>query len=181
MSDVHVLAIDLAKRSFQVLADGSRWGVCGCPRFCKGILLAGLCSGCFNRSVVCQAFDRGLTPRGRYAVRGTGSTSVQRALMLEPRDWFSFLNFEVICLHRSSVRSPRWSLAAPSCVRTQLGIRSKAADLTLHPVILLPRHHRPDVARHLVGTSANGAPSWAEGRGRCGAQPAIRHEPALAD
>lgn len=35
MSDVHILAIDLAKRSFQVCAT-DRGGVCGCPRLCKG-------------------------------------------------------------------------------------------------------------------------------------------------
>lgn len=58
------------------------------PRFCKGILLTDLDSQALL-SVVCQAFDRGHPPRGRYAVRGMRSTSVQRALMLEPRDWFS--------------------------------------------------------------------------------------------
>ncbi|TPG21831.1 hypothetical protein EAH87_05220 [Sphingomonas koreensis] len=36
MTDVHILAIDLAKRSFQVCATAAGGGgVCGCPQFCK--------------------------------------------------------------------------------------------------------------------------------------------------
>jgi transposase len=58
------------------------------PPVLQGDSLTGLRKRALQ-SVVCQAFDRGLPPRGRYAVRGSGSTSVQRALLLEPRDWFS--------------------------------------------------------------------------------------------
>jgi len=87
MSDVHVLAIDLAKRSFQVCAT-DRGGACVDAPVLQGYSVDGFCKRALQ-SVVCQAFDRGFPPRGRYEIRGTGSRSVQRALLLEPRDWFS--------------------------------------------------------------------------------------------
>lgn len=61
--------------------------VCGCPRFCKAIFQRS--AGSALISLVCQACSRGsLFATGRYAVRRTRSTSVQRATMLAPRDWF---------------------------------------------------------------------------------------------
>ncbi len=52
MSDVHVLAIDLAKRSFQVCAT-DRGGACvDAPGFARGFFWRVFASGCFNRSCV---------------------------------------------------------------------------------------------------------------------------------
>jgi hypothetical protein len=42
MTQVHILAIDLAKRSFQVCGT-DRGGVCGCPRFGKKNFLTTVC------------------------------------------------------------------------------------------------------------------------------------------
>jgi transposase InsO family protein len=57
------------------------------PPVCKVIL--GRSGGSALISLVCQACSRGsLFATGRYAVRRTRSTSVQRATMLAPRDWF---------------------------------------------------------------------------------------------
>ena len=78
MSDVHVLAIDLTKRSFQIVGRLDE-DVCGCPRFCKGFLLTDLSSKA-PLSVVYQAFDCGLPPLGRYAVQRMSSTSVHGLL-----------------------------------------------------------------------------------------------------
>lgn len=87
MTDVQILAIDLAKRSFQVCATAAG-GVCGCPQFCKVIFRR------FGRRGASIARVSGLLlwpdfATGRYAVRRTRSTSVQRALLLERRDWFA--------------------------------------------------------------------------------------------
>ena len=88
MSEVHILAIDLAKRSFQVCPTAPGGACVDAPGFARRFF------DCFCGlalvSVVCQASCCGLKfATGRYAVRRTGSTSVQRAMMLEPRDWFS--------------------------------------------------------------------------------------------
>ena len=56
MSVVHILAIDLAKRSFQACGQSGR-GVCGCLRLCKGFFRLLLQQALL--SVVCQASDRG--------------------------------------------------------------------------------------------------------------------------
>ena len=87
MTDIHVLAIDLAKRSFQVCAAGPG-GACGCPPFSKRFFEQFYWLGASIGRVSGLWCGRTLTT-GRYAVRRTRSTSVQRALPLEPRDWFS--------------------------------------------------------------------------------------------
>ena len=64
-----------------------RFIVCGCPQSCKVIFRRS--GGWALVTLVCQASLRGFKlATGRYAVRRTGSTSVQRAVPLEPRDWF---------------------------------------------------------------------------------------------
>lgn len=82
MSDVHILAIDLAKRSFQVCGT-DRGGSCvDAPDFAR--VFFRLLLQVLLLSVVCQASHRGQRHGGRYAVRRTGSTSVQRALCSSP-------------------------------------------------------------------------------------------------
>ena len=56
MSDIHILAIDLAKRSFQVCATAPG-GVCGCPRLYE-VIFGRSDSGAFV-SLVCQACSCG--------------------------------------------------------------------------------------------------------------------------
>jgi hypothetical protein len=88
MPEVYMLAIDLAKRSFQVCATDRGGGVCGCPRICKGILddIFGLAL----LSVVCQASCRDL-----MCATGPVCSSKNRghigseSLTFEPRDWLS--------------------------------------------------------------------------------------------
>jgi hypothetical protein len=58
MTDVHILAIDLAKRSFQICATAPGGRVCGCPRFCKAIFRRS--GGSALISLVCQSPPRKL-------------------------------------------------------------------------------------------------------------------------
>ena len=90
---IKMLAIDLAKGSFQVCAIGQDGACVDAPSLASVIFdfLRGL------RSDVCQASEFGLNDAtGRYAVRKAGFTSVQRAASARaPGLNFPALNFEV--------------------------------------------------------------------------------------
>ena len=61
MADVHILAIDLAKRSFQVCATDPGGACVDAPGFARDFQR---CNGVALQSVVCQASDRGLSATG---------------------------------------------------------------------------------------------------------------------
>jgi len=87
MADIHMLAIDLAKRSFQVCATDSGGSCVDAPGFARGF------SDFLRRStslVVCQASHRGLlTPRAGMQFERHGPHRFSELVMLEPRDWLA--------------------------------------------------------------------------------------------
>jgi hypothetical protein len=107
--DVHIFAIDRAKRSFQVCATDPG-GSCVDTPVLQGDF--GRCNGVALQSIVCQASDRGLNTTGRYAVRRTRATSVQRAwLARAPGLVYPIPNIEVLAAYFVG-RSPREGFAA---------------------------------------------------------------------
>lgn len=93
MSDVHILAIDLAKRSFQVC--GTDRGVCGCPRFCK-VFLATSFAAWRLLSVVCQASDRGLRHGAGMQFEEQGPHRFKELCARAPGLVLPVLNIEVL-------------------------------------------------------------------------------------
>jgi hypothetical protein len=86
MSDTYILAIDLAKRSFQVCATAQGGACVDAPDIARRFF--DYFHGLALLSLVCQASLCGLKcATGRHAVRRARSTSVQRAFLLEPQDW----------------------------------------------------------------------------------------------
>jgi hypothetical protein len=87
MSDVHILAIDLAKRSFRVCGT-DRGGACvDAPDLARGFFQLLLQHGGFYRScvrplVVASAMGPVCSSKNRVRI---GSES----FVLEPRDWFT--------------------------------------------------------------------------------------------
>jgi hypothetical protein len=87
MADAYILAIDLAKRSFQVCAT-DRGGSCvDAPRFARGFSDFSRLSASIGR--VSGLLMWLAVTTGRYAVRTWRATSVQRAIPLWPRDWLA--------------------------------------------------------------------------------------------
>lgn len=86
MADAYMLAIDLAKRSFQVCATDRAGSCVDAPSFARGF-------SDFPRLGTSIGRVSGLLmwrdATGRYAVRTKWATSVQRAVTLSPRDWLT--------------------------------------------------------------------------------------------
>ena len=94
MSDIHVLAIDLAKRSFQVCAT-ALGGACGCPQLCKVILRRFYGSALV--SLVCQASVCGLqSPRAGMQFEERGPHRFRELCRSSPGTGFLVLNIEVL-------------------------------------------------------------------------------------
>ena len=87
MTEVQILAIDLAKRSFQVCATDRAGSCVDAPRFARrfsDFLRLGA------SSVVCQASGCGFsTPRAGMQFERRGPHRFSELMPLEPRDWFA--------------------------------------------------------------------------------------------
>lgn len=105
----------------------------------------------FYRSCV-GPLDVARLATGRDVVRRTGSTSVQRAwLARAPGLVYPILNIEVLSASfRQSIVSPGLNAAGITPLPFERGSGSR------HSVILLPYHHGPYDARHLIGQRDGG-------------------------
>ena len=94
MSDVHILAIDLAKRSFQVCAT-DRGGACvDAPDFASDFFRLHLQHALL--SVVCQASDRGLCHGAGMQFEEQGPHRFRELCARAPGLVYPVLNIEVL-------------------------------------------------------------------------------------